>query len=204
MDHPVSRNLHSKLGYGAWAAGSLLAILMAALLVWSPNPKASQPEPKPPDYASSWAKTPSARRSWTRPSRRRSRPIAGEMRSSGPGTARPAIARPGAEALRDGKRRMALKALLRVAPDASRGSRRLPVGLQPASASERLYDDWHALQALPLFEKALEIRRRLLSDDNPQTAESYDKLARNFINCYQRRSPNGRELRQTERENSYA
>ena len=31
-----------------------------------------------------------------------------------------------------------------------------------------------------MFEKALEIRRRLLSDDHPQTAKSYDNLADNL------------------------
>ena len=32
-------------------------------------------------------------------------------------------------------------------------------------------------QAQPLNEKALEIRRRLLSDDHPKTADSYNNLA---------------------------
>jgi tetratricopeptide (TPR) repeat protein len=35
-------------------------------------------------------------------------------------------------------------------------------------------------QAQPLFEKALEIRRRLLTDDHPDTANSYNNLATNF------------------------
>ena len=34
--------------------------------------------------------------------------------------------------------------------------------------------------AQPLFEKALEIRRRLLTDDHPDTATSYNNLARNL------------------------
>ena len=35
-------------------------------------------------------------------------------------------------------------------------------------------------QAQPLFEKALEIRRRLLTDDHPDTADSYNNLAANL------------------------
>ena len=35
-------------------------------------------------------------------------------------------------------------------------------------------------QAQPLFEKALEIRRRLLTDDHPNTADSYNNLAANL------------------------
>ena len=35
-------------------------------------------------------------------------------------------------------------------------------------------------QAQPLFEKALEIRRRLLTDDHPETALSYNNLAFNL------------------------
>ena len=36
-------------------------------------------------------------------------------------------------------------------------------------------------QAQPLFEKALEIRRRLLTDDHPDTATDYDNLAANLL-----------------------
>ena len=35
-------------------------------------------------------------------------------------------------------------------------------------------------QAQPLFEKALEIRRRLLTDDHPATAVSYNNVASNL------------------------
>ena len=35
-------------------------------------------------------------------------------------------------------------------------------------------------QAQPLFEKALEIRRRLLTDDHPDTADSYNNVAANL------------------------
>ena len=35
-------------------------------------------------------------------------------------------------------------------------------------------------QAQPLYEKALQIRRRLLTDDHPDTATSYNNLATSF------------------------
>ena len=36
-------------------------------------------------------------------------------------------------------------------------------------------------QAQPLYEKALESRRRLLTDDNPETAQSYNNLGANVV-----------------------
>ena len=46
--------------------------------------------------------------------------------------------------------------------------------------AEALYTQGKYAQAQPLFEKALEIRRRLLTDDHPDTAESYDNVAYNL------------------------
>ncbi|MGA2702455.1 MAG: CHAT domain-containing protein [Isosphaeraceae bacterium] len=43
-----------------------------------------------------------------------------------------------------------------------------------------LYGQGKYAQAQPLYEKALEIRRRLLSDDHPDTATSYNNLALNL------------------------
>ncbi len=43
-----------------------------------------------------------------------------------------------------------------------------------------LRDQCKYAQAQPLFEKALEIRRRLLTDDHPDTADSYNYLASNL------------------------
>jgi tetratricopeptide (TPR) repeat protein len=40
-----------------------------------------------------------------------------------------------------------------------------------------LYHQGKYAQAQPLYEKALEIRRRLLTDDDPETATSYNNLA---------------------------
>ena len=45
--------------------------------------------------------------------------------------------------------------------------------------AETLFAQGKYDQAQPLFEKALEVRRRLLTDDHPDTADSYDNLAYN-------------------------
>ena len=46
--------------------------------------------------------------------------------------------------------------------------------------AETLYAQGKYAQAQPLYEKALEIRRRLLTDDQPDTASSYNNLAANL------------------------
>ncbi|MGD0044020.1 MAG: tetratricopeptide repeat protein, partial [Isosphaeraceae bacterium] len=46
--------------------------------------------------------------------------------------------------------------------------------------AEALWTQWKYAQAQPLFEKALEIRRRLLTDDHPDTANTYNNLAYNL------------------------
>ena len=46
--------------------------------------------------------------------------------------------------------------------------------------AEALWTQGKYAQAQPLFEKALEIRRRLLTDDHPDTAASYNNLAMNL------------------------
>ncbi len=43
-----------------------------------------------------------------------------------------------------------------------------------------LYSQGKYAQAQPLYEKALEIHRRLLTDDHPNTALSYNNLAVNL------------------------
>jgi tetratricopeptide (TPR) repeat protein len=45
-----------------------------------------------------------------------------------------------------------------------------------AAEANAAYDKGKYAQAHPLFEKTLSIRRRLLTDDHPDTAESYNKL----------------------------
>jgi hypothetical protein len=46
--------------------------------------------------------------------------------------------------------------------------------------AHNLADRGNYRAAQPLYEKALEIRRRLLSDDHPDTARSYNNLAANL------------------------
>jgi len=46
--------------------------------------------------------------------------------------------------------------------------------------AEAMSAEGHYAQAQPLFERALEIRRRLLTDDHPDTANSYNNLASNL------------------------
>src|SRR5262249_43206230 len=69
-----------------------------------------------------------------------------------------------------------LKALRRVAPMPKEDH----VAYQSARAlnaqAETLYAQGKFAAAQPLYEKALEIRRRLLTDDHPGTADSYDSL----------------------------
>ena len=73
-----------------------------------------------------------------------------------------------------------LKTLRRVAPMPNEDR----VAYQSANTmneqAETLYAQGKYAQAQPLFEKALEIRRRLLTDDHPDTAESYNNLAYNL------------------------
>ena len=73
-----------------------------------------------------------------------------------------------------------LKTLRRVAPMPQEDR----VAYQSASTmneqAETLYAQGKYAEAQPLFEKALEIRRRLLTDDHPDTATSYNNLAVNL------------------------
>ena len=141
----------------------------------------------------------------------------------GGGTARPAHAGPGAEALRDCERGVASQDIAPVGPDAGEGSslhtrsanamngqaelwRPGEVRARPSRCTRSAGDQsaacsptttptppqatttWRptstprgsTLQAQPLYEKALEIRRRLLTDDHPDTANSYNNLAYNL------------------------
>ena len=52
----------------------------------------------------------------------------------------------------------------------------------PATPTSRVTWAPREVRAQPLLEKALEIRRRLLTDDSPQTANSYNNLAINLDN----------------------
>jgi len=73
-----------------------------------------------------------------------------------------------------------LKTLRRVAPTPHEDR----VAYQSASTmnvrAETLLAQGKYAQAQPLFQKALEIRRRLLTDDHPNTAKSYNNVAANL------------------------
>jgi tetratricopeptide (TPR) repeat protein len=72
-----------------------------------------------------------------------------------------------------------LKALRRVAPMPHADRVAYQSARTMNEQAETLFAQGKYAQAQPIFEKALEIRRRLLTDDHPDTADSYDNLAYN-------------------------
>src|SRR5262245_694283 len=77
-----------------------------------------------------------------------------------------------------------LKALCRVAPMPHEDRVAYQLAYTVNEQAEALYAQGKYLQAQPLYEKALEIRRRLLSDDHHLAAERYNYLA---VNLYAQR-----------------
>jgi len=75
-----------------------------------------------------------------------------------------------------------LKALRRVAPMAEEDRVAYKSAWTMNEQARALRDQGKYAAAQPLFEKALEINRRLLSDDHPNTATCYDDLAGNLDN----------------------
>jgi tetratricopeptide (TPR) repeat protein len=73
-----------------------------------------------------------------------------------------------------------LKALRRVAPMPSEDRAAYQSASTLNEQAEALHAQGKYTQAQPLFEKALAIRRRLLSDDHPDTATSYNNVAFNL------------------------
>ena len=73
-----------------------------------------------------------------------------------------------------------LKTLRRVAPMPHEDRVAYQSAKTMNEQAEALYAQGKYAQAQPLFEKALEIRRRLLTDDHPDTADSYNNLAVNL------------------------
>jgi len=73
-----------------------------------------------------------------------------------------------------------LKALRRLAPMPHDDRMAYQSAKTMNAQAETLYAQGKYAQAQPLFEKALEMRRRLLSDDHPDTATSYDNVATNL------------------------
>ena len=73
-----------------------------------------------------------------------------------------------------------LKTLRRVAPMPQKDRVAYQSAKTMNQQAEALWTQGKYAQAQPLFEKALEIRRRLLTDDHPDTAASYNNLAINL------------------------
>jgi tetratricopeptide (TPR) repeat protein len=73
-----------------------------------------------------------------------------------------------------------LKSFRKVAPMPEEERAAYRSALTMMSQANTLFDQGKYAQVQPLFEKALEIRRRLLSDDHPDTAESYNEVALNL------------------------
>ncbi len=73
-----------------------------------------------------------------------------------------------------------LKALRRVAPRPYEDRVAYYSTFQDTQQALDLFAGFKPGEAQPLLEKALEVRQRLLTDDHPQTAESYYNLANNF------------------------
>ncbi len=73
-----------------------------------------------------------------------------------------------------------LRALRRVAPMSKEDRVTYQSAVTMNVQGETLYAQGKYAQAQPLFEKALDVRRRLLSDDHPDTATSYNNVASNL------------------------
>ena len=73
-----------------------------------------------------------------------------------------------------------LKTLRRVAPMPQKDRVAYQSARTMNQQAEALWTQGKYAQAQPLFEKALEIDRRLLTDDHPDTADSYNNLAMNL------------------------
>jgi tetratricopeptide (TPR) repeat protein len=73
-----------------------------------------------------------------------------------------------------------LKTLRRVAPMPKEDRLAYQSARNMNQEAETLLDQGKYTQAQPLFEKALEIRRRVLTDDHPDTTDSYSNVAYNL------------------------
>jgi tetratricopeptide (TPR) repeat protein len=181
MHNPVSRNLRSTLGIRALVIGPILAILIPAALAQAPKPKEAEPGPKPPglivlqgDDAKRAAELDKAIEAalkadhWDEAIAQAEELLALRTRIQGPKHDETVYVE------------WRLKALRRVA----RMPREDRVAYQSAytlaEQARTLTDQGKHAQAQPLFEKSLEIQRRLLTDDHTHTATSYNNLAVNL------------------------
>jgi tetratricopeptide (TPR) repeat protein len=181
MDNPVSRNLRSTLRFNASVVGLVLAILTSAALAQAPKPKETEPEPVPPglrllqgeeakraDELDAAAKAAMKADRWDEAVTCQEALIALRSRVQGP------------KHYETAKEKWHLETLRRVAtmPNEDRVAYLLAVTVN--EQAQDLFAQGKYAQAQPLFESALEIRRRLLTDDDSQTAYSYIWLAANL------------------------
>jgi tetratricopeptide (TPR) repeat protein len=181
MDNPDSRNLCSPLGARAFVVVPVLAIMIPAALAQAPKPKEAEPRPKPAgqrvlqgDDAVRAAELDKAITAglkagcWAEAIVRAEELHALRARVQGP------------KHFETVDEEWRLKTLSQVAlmPHEDR------VAYESADTmdkqAEALYAQGKYAQEQPLHEKALEIWRRLLTDDHPYTAVSYANLAANL------------------------
>jgi tetratricopeptide (TPR) repeat protein len=181
MHNPVSRNLRSTLGIRALVIGPILAVLIPTAPAQAPKPKEAEPGPKPPGLivlqgddakrASELDKAIEAALKadrWDEAIARTEELVALHSQIQGPKHF---------ETVNDEWR---LKTLRRVASMQAEDRVAYQSSHTMNEQAEGLHAQGKYAQARPLFEKALEIRRRLLTDEHPETALSYNNLAVNL------------------------
>ena len=181
MDNPVFRNPRSTPGVRALLAGPVLAIFISTALAQAPKQKAASPEPKPPglivlqgDDAKRAAELGKAIEAalkadrWDEAIARAEELLALRSRIQGPKHF---------ETVND---EWSLKAMRRVAPMPPEDRVAYQSAFTMNVQAVALYTQGKYALAQPMLEKALEIRRRLLTDDHPRTATSYNNLAGNL------------------------
>ena len=179
MDKPVSRNHRSTMGVSALAVGPVLAILISAAPAQAPKPKGA--EPKPPGLivlqggdARRAAELDKAIESalkadrWDEAIARAEELLALRSRIQGPKHF---------ETVND---EWNVKAMRRVAPMPPEDRVAYQSAFTMNVQAVALYSQGKYALAQPMLEKALEIRRRLLTDDHPDTARGYNNLAHNL------------------------
>jgi tetratricopeptide (TPR) repeat protein len=184
MDNPGSRKLLSTLAIAVCVVGPVLAALITATLAQAPKQKDAEPAAKPP---------------WQRLLKGDDAKRAAELKEAIDGALRSdrwaeAIAR--ADELRTFRSRVQgakhyetvtdewrLKALRRVAPLPTKDHIDYLQASLICELAKPCAERGELTQPRTLYEWALATLRRLLTDDHPQTAESYDLLAIRLKSC---------------------
>ncbi len=181
MSTPVSRTPGSTLAVRAFVVVPAMAILISATLAQAPKQKEAEPAPKLPwqrllqgDDAKRAAELDKAIEAalkadqWAEAIARVDELLAFRLRVQGPEHF---------ETVNDEWRAKTLRLVSRM-PHEDRVAY-LSADTQNEQA-KRVYYHGKYVEAQPLFEQVLETRRRLLTDEHPQTAEVYDRLALNL------------------------